>query len=148
MLVAKFLHLLGFTVWIGGMFFAYMVLRPVAAATLEPGPRLTLWAGVCGKFFAWVWLAVALLFGSGLYLLAQIGRPPLYVSAMLALGTVMAAIFSQVFLLPYPQLRTAVAARDWQAAAAALALIRRRIGINLILGLATVAIGSLGPLAA
>ena len=52
--VSLFLHVMGVVVWVGGMFFAYMALRPVAASVLEPPQRLTLWAGVFGKFFPWV----------------------------------------------------------------------------------------------
>ena len=37
-----FLHLLGVLIWVGGMFFAYMALRPAAAQLLEPPQRLTL----------------------------------------------------------------------------------------------------------
>ena len=48
--VALLLHLLGVVVWVGGMFFAYMALRPVGAAMLEPPQRLSLWAGVFGTF--------------------------------------------------------------------------------------------------
>ena len=66
MIIAKFLHILGFTVWVGGMFFAYMALRPVAALQLEPAQRLPLWAGVFARFFPWVWLTVALILASGL----------------------------------------------------------------------------------
>jgi uncharacterized membrane protein len=51
MITAKFLHILGFTVSVGGMFFAYMALRPVAASQLEPAQRLLLWAGVFAKFW-------------------------------------------------------------------------------------------------
>ena len=47
------LHILSAVVWVGGMFFAYMFLRPVAAMRLEPPMRLTLWVGVFQKFFPW-----------------------------------------------------------------------------------------------
>ncbi len=30
------LHLLAATIWVGGMFFAYQILRPVAGEMLEP----------------------------------------------------------------------------------------------------------------
>lgn len=147
MIFAKFLHIAGFTVWVGGMFFAYMALRPVAAARLEPAQRLPLWEGVFGKFFPWVWLSVALIFAGGLYMMAQLGRPALYVTLMFMVGAVMAGIFGYVFFAPYRQLQAAVAQQDWQAGGAALAQIRRLIGINLSLGLANIAIGSLGPVA-
>ncbi|BBP05036.1 membrane protein [Sulfuriferula plumbiphila] len=146
MIFAKFLHILGFTVWVGGMFFAYMALRPVAAARLEPSQRLPLWEGVFGKFFPWVWLCVAAILGSGLYMMAQLGRPPLYVSAMFGLGIIMMLLFAHVFFAPFKRLKRAVAAQDWQAGGAALGQIRMLVGINLSLGLVTIAVGALGAL--
>lgn len=146
MLVARFIHILGFTVWIGGMFFAYMALRPVAATVLQPAQRLPLWAGVFGKFFFWVWLAVALLFASGFHMMALLGKPPAYALVMLALGTAMLLIFAHVFFSPYKRLQRAVAAQDWPAGGAALGRIRFLVGANLILGILTMCVGALGPL--
>ena len=57
------LHALAAVVWVGGMFFARLVLAP-AAASLEPGPRLTLWSRVLGRFFPWVFAAIILLLGA------------------------------------------------------------------------------------
>jgi len=146
MIFAKFLHILGFTIWVGGMFFAYMALRPVAAARLEPPQRLPLWEGAFGKFFPWVWLCVATLLGSGLYMMAQLGKPPMYVSAMFGLGIIMMMLFAHVFFAPFKRLKRAVAAQDWQAGGAALGQIRMLVGINLSLGLLTIAVGTLGAL--
>jgi uncharacterized membrane protein len=42
----KLLHLLSIVVWVGGMFFAYVVLRPSAAEILQPPERLRLWKGI------------------------------------------------------------------------------------------------------
>jgi putative copper export protein len=39
------LHVLSAMIWVGGMFFAWMVLRPAAANTLTGPVRLVLWAG-------------------------------------------------------------------------------------------------------
>jgi uncharacterized membrane protein len=147
MIFAKFSHILGFTVWVGGMFFAYMTLRPVAASRLEPQQRLPLWQGVFEKFFSWVWVAVLLILASGLYMMAQMGRPPMYVSIMFILGIIMMLMFAHVFFAPYKRLTRAVTAQDWQAGGAALGQIRMLVGINLILGLVTVAVGSLGRVA-
>src|SRR5690242_8595479 len=58
------LHVLSAVAWVGGMFFAYLVLRP-AAGPLEPPLRLALWRRVFDRFFPWVWAAVALLLLSG-----------------------------------------------------------------------------------
>jgi uncharacterized membrane protein len=146
MIVAKFLHILGFTVWVGGMFFAYMTLRPIAASQLEPQPRVKLWDGVFAKFFSWVWASVALILASGLYMMAQIGRPPIHVTVMFILGIIMMLIFAHVFFAPYKRMKRAVAAQEWPAGGAALGQIRKMIGVNLILGLLTLAVGALGPL--
>jgi uncharacterized membrane protein len=144
MFFAQFLHIVGFTVWVGGMFFAYMALRPIAASRLEAEPRLRLWEGVLEKFFFWVWIAIAVILVSGVYMMAKIGKPPIYVSFMFIVGIIMMAIFAHVFFAPFKRLRKMVAASDWQKAAAALSQIRTLVGINLILGFITIASGSLG----
>ncbi len=140
------LHVLGVVVWVGGMFFAYMALRPVAASVLEPPQRLTLWAGVFGKFFPWVWASVALILLTGLHMLMVLGgmAAPLYVLGMMVIGVAMMAIYLHVFFAPYQRLKRAVAQQDWKAGGAALGQIRVLIGINLSLGLLTIAVVFLG----
>ena len=49
MSIALSLHVLFVVIWVGGMFFAYMALRPAAVNTLEPPLRLTLWKSVFRK---------------------------------------------------------------------------------------------------
>jgi uncharacterized membrane protein len=140
------LHVLGIVVWVGGMFFAYMALRPVAASVLEPPQRLTLWAGVFGKFFPWVWASVVLILLTGLHMLMKLGgaAAPHYVMAMLTLGVVMMLIFAHVFFAPYKKLKRAVGEQNWKAGGAALAQIRMLIGINLSIGLLTIAMVFVG----
>lgn len=137
-----FLHVTSVVVWVGGMFFAYMALRPAAASVLEPPQRLALWSGVFGKFFPWVWLSVVLILLSGLDMLVRIGgvAAPHYVLTMLVLGVAMMLIFAHVFFAPTKKLKRAVGQQDWNAGGAALAQIRKLIGINLILGLVTIAV--------
>ena len=53
MAFAIFLHILGVVIWVGGMYFAHQMLRPVAADLLAPPQRLPLWAGVFRRFFRW-----------------------------------------------------------------------------------------------
>ena len=146
MLFAKFLHILGFTVWVGGMFFAHNALRPTAAVTLEPPLRLTLLAGVFSKFFVWVWVSIALILGSGLYMMSLMGKPPMPVTLMSVIGIVMMLIFGHIYFAPFKRLKRAVAAQEWQAGGAAMATMRKMVGINLILGLITIVIGGLGPM--
>ena len=115
-----------------------------AASVLEPPQRLTLWAGVFGKFFPWVWASVATILLTGLALLMKMGGMPHYALAMLVLGVAMMLIFTHVFFSPYKKLKRAVGEQDWQASAAALAQIRMSIGINLSLGLLTIAVVFIG----
>ena len=148
--IARFLHLIGVVIWVGGMFFAYMTLRPAAAALLEPPQRLPLWQATLSRFFTWVWVAVALIVVSSAWMLVALGGMKsvgVYVHVMLAIGVVMMAIFAHVFFAPFRRLTRAVEAKDWPAGGAALGQIRRLVGLNLILGLVTVAVAILGRLA-
>lgn len=148
MSVAIALHVLSAAIWVGGMFFAYMCLRPVAAELLEPPQRLTLWARVFSRFFPWVWAAVALLLTSGYWMIfgrfGGFAASPLYVHLMQGLGLVMTGIYLHVFFAPYARLRRAVAAGDWPGGGAALGRIRRLVGLNTALGLLTIAVATAG----
>ena len=148
--VALFFHVISVVVWVGGVFFAYMALRPVAASVLQPAERLTLWQGVFGRFFPWVWVSVLLILASGLwmFMLLGAGNAPVYVHAMFGLGILMMLIFAHVFFAPYRRLKRAVAEQDWKSGGAALTQIRKLIGLNLALGVITIAVAMLGRLAA
>jgi len=150
MAVAKLLHFLGVVVWVGGMFFAYMALRPVVAQQFEPPQRLKLWQGVLQRFFFWVWLAVALILGSGLYMMQQLGgvNAQLHVYAMMLIGLIMVLIFAHVYFAPFRRLQRSIAAQDWKTAGAALNRIRILVAANLILGLINIAAATLGQITA
>lgn len=148
MSIAIMLHVLAVVIWVGGMFFAYMALRPVAASLLEPPQRLPLWDGVFAKFFPWVWLAIVLILASGYWMLfgafGGFAKAPLYVHVMNGLGLVMMAIFMHVYFAPYQRLRKAVAAQNWQEGGKYLAQIRVLVGINTLLGVLTISIATAG----
>ncbi|AUF97649.1 putative membrane protein [Pseudomonas sp. BIGb0278] len=141
------LHVLAALVWVGGMFFAWLILRPATVAALEGPARLRLWLEVFRRFFVWVWVAVAILAISGIGMLhmrfSGFETAPKYVQLMMGGAIVMFALFLRVQALLLPDLRAAVQAEDWPAGAAALGRIRRLVGINLLLGLAVVAVASL-----
>ena len=144
------LHVLAALVWVGGMFFAWLVLRPAAMAALEGPARLKLWVEVFQRFFVWVWVAVVLLpiSGVGLIQLRFNGfeTAPRYVQVMMGLYLVMTALFIRIQALQLPQLRKAVLAEDWPSGAATLGNIRRLVGVNLIIGLLLVAVASARPM--
>lgn len=146
MAIAVTLHLLAAVVWVGGMFFAHMALRPAANALLEPPQRLPLMLAVFDRFFPWVWAAVAVLLGSGywVFILVYHGHAALYVHLMQGLGLVMMGLFTFLYVGPYRGMRAALGRGDLPAAATALARIRRIIATNLTLGLVTVALGGAG----
>jgi len=148
MFLAITLHLLAVVVWVGGMFFAWMILRPVAATLLEPPLRMPLWDRSFRKFFPWVWAAVALLPATGYWMILNVfggfRALALYIHVMQGIGWIMIAIFLHVYFAPYRRFRAAVAAGDFAAAGKNLATIRRLIGTNLLLGLALTAIASSG----
>ena len=60
-----FFHLIGVVLWVGGMFFAHMTLRPSAAELLQPPLRLPLLAATLGRFFTWVSVSIVLILVSG-----------------------------------------------------------------------------------
>ncbi|WP_434672687.1 CopD family protein [Pseudomonas sp. R1-15] len=144
------LHLLAALVWVGGMFFAWMILRPAAITALEGPARLQLWVEVFQRFFVWVWVAVVLLPISGVGLIhmrfAGFETAPRYVQVMMGLYVVMAALFIRIQGLQLPALRNAVTAQDWPTGAAVLGKIRKLVGINLLIGLLVVAIGAARPM--
>lgn len=147
MAIAISLHILAACIWVGGMFFAYVCLRPVAADTLEPPARLTLWRGVFERFFKWVGLAIVALIISGHFMIAMYGGMKvvgIHVHIMLLLGYIMFGIFGHVFFAPFKRLKAAVDNQDWPAGAAQLNTIRKMVGINLVIGLITIAVASAG----
>ncbi len=141
-----FLHIAAVVVWVGGMFFAYVCLRPVAVEQLDAPTRLRLWEGVFRRFFPWVWISVVLIFASGLAMLLHTGMAaaPPHWHAMLAVGLLMMAIFMHVYFAPFRRLRAAVAEARWPDGGHALAQIRQLVGLNLVLGGINVLIATLG----
>lgn len=147
MFIAISLHILAATIWVGGMFFAYSFLRPAAASILEPPLRLTLWVQVFGKFFNWVWLAIALLIISGHFMAAQLGglaNVGKHVHIMMLLGYVMTGVFMHVYFAPFKRLKAAVVLQNWPEAGSNLNVIRKMVLLNLVLGLLTIIVASAG----
>lgn len=145
--LALAVHVLCAVIWVGGMFFAYMALRP-AASQLEPGVRLPLWGNTFDRFFPWVWGCIVLLPSTGSYLIANMfggmAGAPLHVHAMNAIGWLMIALFLFVFFRPFRQLKAAIGAKDFPLAGRHLAVIRKLIATNLALGLVVVIAAAAG----
>lgn len=142
------LHVLAAVVWVGGMFYAYLAMRPAVAEVVEPERRPALWAATLGRFFGWIWASVVVLLATGFGMIfgvyggmAHMGWP---VHVMLGLGIVMMLIFAHVYFAPFRRLRQAVAEGNHQEGARRVGQIRQLVGVNLILGLIVVLIASGG----
>ena len=141
------LHTLAVVIWVGGMFFAHMVLRP-SAGPLDAAIRLPLWHRVFPRFFPWVWACVVTILASGYAMVTLysggFAAAPVYVNLMLLLGIVMAGVFWYIYFGPWPRFNQAVPAADWPAAEKAIARIRTMVRFNLALGLITTIVGASG----
>ena len=140
-------HIVAAVIWVGGMFFALVVLRP-STGPLDPPTRLALWQRVFARFFPWVWGAVAVLLISGFAMViwgfggfTKIGT---YVHVMIGLGIIMMLIYAHLYFVPWQRFRRAVAAGEWPVAAKNIDQIRQLVTINLVLGLITVVVGAAG----
>jgi uncharacterized membrane protein len=146
--IALLLHLLAAVIWVGGMFFAHVALRPVVAAQLEPPARLALWAGIFKVFFPWVFAAIITLLLTGYWMVLSFfggfDEVGMHVHLMIWAGYVMMLLFFHIFFAPFKRLKRAVAAEDWPAGGKNLAQIRVLVGINLVIGLVVIATASGG----
>ncbi len=141
------LHLLAATVWVGGMFFALVCLRP-AAADIDAAHRMRLWADVLTLFSRWVGVAIVVLLATGFWIILAImggmRHAGQHVHLMLGLGLLMMLLAGHMHFAPLRRLRRAVMGSHWADAGKALAQIRIFIALSLALGLAVVAIASGG----
>ena len=141
--IAITLHVLAAVIWVGGMFFAYVALRPAAAAMFELPQRAPLWSRVLVRFFPWVWAAVIVLPATGYWMILWVfegfANVKLHVHIMQATGVAMILIFLYIYFSPYPRMKRALAADDFPAAGRELGRIRRLVGLNLVFGLITIA---------
>ena len=142
------LHTLSAVIWVGGMFFAHIALRPVANQLLEPPLRLPLMSQVLGRFFPWVWVAVILLWITGLWLIFGIyggmGKTAIYIHIMLTLGIVMTVLFMYIVFIPFVALKETISKKDFKSAGGYLATIRQIIVTNLWLGIITIVVATAG----
>jgi uncharacterized membrane protein len=141
------LHVLAVVIWVGGMAFAYLVLRP-SAGELPAEARLQLWHRVFSRFFPLVWASIAVLLASGYAMIflsvGGFAGAPLYVNLMQGIGIVMMLLFLHLFFAPWRRFRDSVNGQRFPEAAKELGQIRRIVATNLVLGLVTIVVGASG----
>jgi uncharacterized membrane protein len=141
------IHLLAAVFWVGGLAFAYTVLRP-SAAPLDAATRLPLWGRVLGRFLPWVGVSILALLGSGVAMIFLVfgqpsGAPP-YVNLMAATGILMMLMYVRVVFAPWRRFRGALDRGALPEAAQSLNQIRLIVGLNLFIGVVTVVVGGTG----
>jgi uncharacterized membrane protein len=138
-------HVLGAVVWVGGMFFAYVVLRP-SLAVLEPIQRIALHTQIFRRFFLVVWHAMPVILATGFLMLfgfyQGFGDPNVAwnIHVMFLFGLIMSAVFLWIVFGPYARFRRTT---DRTTAAASIERIRKLIAVNLVLGVVTVVVAFL-----
>jgi uncharacterized membrane protein len=135
-------HMLSAVIWVGGMFYAVVILRP-ALNLLDAGPRLQVHMQTLKKFFFYVWHVMPLMLLTGWAMVFSawggFSTLPMSINIMQGLAIVMAGIFLYIFFSPWQRLRRAI-----RPGPELIARIRRLISINLVLGMLTIVAGSLG----
>ena len=146
--IALALHLVAAIIWVGGMFYAYMILRPVAASLLEPPIRLKLWSEIFQRFFVWVWGIVIVIPATGYFMIFKNWDGFKFVTIdihiMHGLGILMILLYMHLFFAPYRKMNQALADNDIQEAAKRLGQIRVIVMINMLLGLTVATVASAG----
>jgi uncharacterized membrane protein len=145
----KTVHVLSIILWVGGMIFAELFLRPALAA-LAPPERLRMAQAVLARFFAAVLWASVLVLGSGVWMIGRVAKAavqsggsfsmPLSWTVMASLGVLMVALFGHIRFVLYPRFTAAVAAADWPLAADRLQRLRLWVRVNLVLGIVIVGV--------
>lgn len=142
--VVKLTHLVAAILWMGGMAFMLLALRPAALAVMDPQSRARLMGAVWQRFFLIVIVSIVALFttGTNLYTTAfraakaatGSGSVPLGWNLMLVIGIVMMLIFGHIYFAGFGKFKRAVAAAEWPVAAKAAAQVQTLVMANFVLG--------------
>jgi uncharacterized membrane protein len=140
----KLLHLTAAIVWMGGMTFMLIALRPATLAVMEAQPRAVLMGAVWQRFFVAVLVAIVVLLASGGSMVGSTikaareatghGVMPAGWMVMTGLGTLMFLIFGHIYFAGFQKFRRAVSAAQWPAAAKAAGQIHALMVTNFVLG--------------
>ena len=147
--LSKLLHLIAAIVWMGGMTFMLIALRPATLAVMDAQPRARLMDQVWQRFFAAVLIAIVVLLAAGGYMFGGAMKAareatghavvPLGWTIMTALGSLMFLIFGHIYFAGFKKFRRAVAGMQWPVAAKAAEQIHLLVVVNFVLGWAAIA---------
>lgn len=142
--LVKLLHLVAGVIWLGGMTFMLLALRPAVMAQMEPQPRARLMASIWGRFFPVVLGSILVLFFTGMNLYTTAfraiktatgaGSVPLGWNLMVIAGLVMMLVFGHIFFAGFRKFKRALVQNDWPIVAATSTQIHRLMIVNFVLG--------------
>jgi len=139
--IAVTAHVLAVIVWIGGMFFGFVALRP-AMKGMDTMAAARFWCALLGKFLPWVWAAIVVLLASGTYMVFNgfggFGQLPWFVQFMMGVGIFMMLLSGHLTFSGFKKLKRAVTTNDEALAAKAMRHIKIITDVNLVLGLLVV----------
>ena len=143
-----FLHLIGVVAWIGGMFFMLFSLRP-ALNVLEGPQKVKLMLAVQGRFFNWVFVALGLLWLSGVAMMGAAisnGMSPLPIGwhVMAALAAFMTLVFLFIRYVLFPKAHKCLIAQETEELARVMEEIRVSVLVNLGIGVVVMAAAVFG----
>jgi uncharacterized membrane protein len=147
--LTKLLHLIAAIVWMGGMTFMLLALRPATHAVMQAPARAELMVQVWQRFFVAVLVAIVVLLVSGGSMFGTAMKAsreatghavaPLGWTFMTGLGSLMFLIFGHIYFAGFKKFRRAVAAAQWPDAAKAASQIHLLMVVNFVLGWAAIA---------
>jgi uncharacterized membrane protein len=136
------LHLLAAVIWVGGMAYTLLVLRP-ALNVLEPAQRNQMHMQTLRRFFLVIWHAMPLVLLTGYAMVIGVYGGfrglPRQVNIMQGLAIIMAAVFVAVFFGPWQRFRRAI-----RPGPELVGRIRRLITVNLVLGVIVIVAAAIG----
>ena len=148
MSIAISLHVLFVVLWVGGMAFAMLVLRPIVADQLEPSQQATFMTAVLNRFFILVWHAAIIIPVTGFWAIfagyggfSTVGP---HIHYMAGVGSLMVLIFVYLYFLVFLPFKHAIAAGNKEQARTLMGRLRALIWINLVLGISVVLVASFG----
>lgn len=145
--LALALHLLAALVWVGGMFFAILILKP-AAQELDLPTRVRLWSKTLTRFMVVVWISVIILPVTGYWMIFHgfgglnfIGQ---HLWIMQVVGWVMISLFLLLYYRSFLPLRRMALELLIPETGLYIERIRKIVQINLILGIIVVCLAAGG----
>ena len=140
-------HVLSVIIWVGGMFFGQVAVRP-AMRGMDTLAAARFWCVLLGRFLPWAWTAIVVLLASGTYMVFNsfdgFSELPWFVQFMMGVGIFMMMLTGHLSFSAFKKLKRAVAAGDAALAEKPLRQIRVIMDVSLILGLLIVIVVMMG----